>query len=384
MRRCLRALTLAANAAACGLVLGLDRLSGPLLRRRPADYRIDLEVLYRMEAHWALTFARLGTIWLPPARLHQLGTCLDTRSYLQVLWRFRREVAASTVSVIEAAALAPADQRSLRVSDDYYGRSVGAGATFYPYVMHPWVYAHGQHRRVVALRRTPRRVRLFFSGVVNDGYRDRFDFPIMARPAILDYVRETFRSDACVVASRADLPALRRTDRPIVLILFRGDITPTASNHFLSRASYFRWLARAEFALCPPGVFMPHSHNLIEALAVGTIPVTNYPTFARPPLTDGQTCLAFATPDELGRAVRRTLTLPDPVIQAMRGAVTQTYDDDLSPAGFARHLAQVLDRPGPDDPLILNREFETARLWSRANPSVVIDQEPTATHRPDR
>jgi len=163
---------------------------------------------------------------------------------------------------------------------------------------------------------------------------------------------------------------LRRTDRPIILILFRGDVTPMASNHFLSRERYLRMLARSEFALCPPGVFMPHSHNLVEAMAVGTIPLVNYPDFCHPELTAGTNCLAFAAPDELKGAVRRALAAPDVAIQPMRRAVIRYYDEELSPSGTARRLARVLAQPGPTYPLILNREFAAARLWSRGKAQV--------------
>ena len=257
--------------------------------------------------------------------------------------------------------------RSIRVADDYYGRHEGGDVAFYPYPMHPWVYALGWDRRVVGLRRTPRRTRLFFAGVVNAGYAERFDFPIMSRPAVVECVLDSFRADACVVTSRGELAALRRTDRPIVLIVFRGDVTPMASNHFLPRAAYFRMLAGSDFALCPPGVFMPHSHNLIEAMALGTIPVTNYPAFCRPELLDGTTCLAFATPDDLVATVRRTLDAPRDRVEAMRGAVARYYDDELSPEGTARRLAAWLDHAGPDARLVLNREFPAARAWSAAH-----------------
>ena len=336
-----------------------------LPRRRPADYRIDLENLYRMEGHWALTFSKLGTVHLSLAALRHLATCLDLRSYLQVLWRFRASVDSNTVEVIENDV--PSESRCVRVGDDYYGRGVAGHVFHYPYVMHPWVYAKGRHRRVVALRRTPRRFRLFFSGVVNEGYGDRFDFPMMTRPEVVECVLETFRGDACVVASRSDLQALRRTDRPIVLIVFRGDVTPMASNHFLSRESYLRMLAGSRFALCPPGVFMPHSHNLIEAMAVGTIPLINYPEFCRPELTDGETCLAFSTPEQLCDAVRRTLIAPEEKIQTMRAAVARYYDEELSPEGAARKLAGFLAQASSESRLVVNREFMAARLWSKRN-----------------
>ena len=64
---------------------------------------------------------------------------------------------------------------------------------------------------------------------------------------------------------------LRRTDRPIVVIRFGGDVSPEASNHFLSRPDYFRLLARSEFALCPPG-------NCLGDSGVSWHPAASLPT----------------------------------------------------------------------------------------------------------
>ena len=356
----------------------LKRLAGTWAQGRPADYLIDLKNLYRMQAHWALTFAELGSIHLPHAELRELAHYLDTRSYLRVLRKSRKVVGPGTVRVIEADGESPVEGRSIQVSDHYYGPSDHEDVAFYPYVMHPWVYAFGHHHRLAKPRRTPRRFRLFFSGVVNPGYADRFVFPMMSRPAIIECLVDQFRSDACVVASRAELATLRRTDRPIVLILFRGTITPMASNHFLPRPAYFRLLARSRFALCPPGVFMPHSHNLIEAMAVGTIPLTNYPTYCRPELSDGTTCLAFTNPTDLCQAVERILTTPIAEFDSMKAAVSRHYDQELSPEGFARKLAGWLSDPRPEYPLRLNREFSTARLWTRDNPTMESVRKPTS------
>ena len=349
---------------------GMARAGRALRRRPPAEFAIGLDDLYRLDAHWALTFARLGTIHLPPGRLRALGDGLDPRSYRDVLRRWRPDVGPATTRLVEEAA-PPGDGRSIRIGDDYYG-PIGPPAAFhYPYVMHPWVYALGRHRRVAAMRGHRRRHRLFFGGVVNAGYAERFDFPMLPRPAVIEVVRDTFRAESCVVSRRADLAALRRTDRPIVLIVFGGDVTPMASNHFLGRERYARLLARSEFALCPPGVFMPHSHNLVEALAVGTIPVLNYPDFCRPALTPGVDCLAFRTPDDLVAAVRRALDAPAGEVRALRRAATDLYDDHLAPEGAARDLADWLagrDPAGASAPLlVLNREFAAARAWSRAH-----------------
>lgn len=363
------------NRAAYHLSFRLGRLAARFRPPPEADWSLELANTYRLEAHLALTLARLGTLCAPEPFLRDLADRLDARSYLSVLARARPRVGSRTIRLAEAMALPSTEGDSLLASDDYYNPGSEGSPTWpYPYPMHPWVYALGWHRRVVQLRQEARRVRLFFAGVVHGGYAERFDFPILPRPAIVDCVAETFRADACIVTNQAEARQARGTDRPIVLILFRGDVTPMASNHFVGRAAYLRTLARSEFALCPPGVFMPHSHNLVEAMAVGTVPVLNYPEFCRPRLVDGESCLAFRTTDDLIATVRRVLTIEPTTIAPIRRAVVNHYDRVLSPEGAARRLAEALAQPGPNLRLALNREFETARAWSRSRAS--------ATHLP--
>src|SRR3990167_5062911 len=66
-----------------------------------------------------------------------------------------------------------------------------------------------------------------------------------------------------------------------------------ASPHIQKELSMF------DFFLAPPGVQMPLCHNIIEAIAVGTIPFTNYYNWFEVPLEDGKNCIAFNDEKEL-------------------------------------------------------------------------------------
>ena len=97
----------------------------------------------------------------------------------------------------------------------------------------------------------------------------------------------------------------------------------------------------------PPGYTVPHSHNLIEALAVGTAPLLNYAHLYRPALTPGQNCLGFDTADGLRRAVVEALALPPTAAAALRAAAAAFYDAECRPEAFAAKLAAALGRAGP-------------------------------------
>jgi glycosyltransferase involved in cell wall biosynthesis len=99
-------------------------------------------------------------------------------------------------------------------------------------------------------------------------------------------------------------------------------------------------MSRSDFFICPPGWRMPHSHNLIEAMSAGTIPITNYDSYMRPPLTPDGNCLAFSTIEELERAIDRALCMPAADIGQMREGVISYYAEYIEPESFGKRLIE--------------------------------------------
>jgi len=63
------------------------------------------------------------------------------------------------------------------------------------------------------------------------------------------------------------------------------------------------------------------SHNLIEAMFCGAIPITNGGAFMAEALADGVNCLAFENEEGLVAAVERALAMNDCEVARMRKAV---------------------------------------------------------------
>src|SRR5205823_2507023 len=95
------------------------------------------------------------------------------------------------------------------------------------------------------------------------------------------------------VGTRAEFDALTGA-RPIVLVTV-DDRSLRISKHVLQGLDYLRFIGACDFFLAPPGCAMPLSHNLIEAMSLGAIPILNYGDYLDPPLRDGVDCLAFST-----------------------------------------------------------------------------------------
>jgi hypothetical protein len=94
---------------------------------------------------------------------------------------------------------------------------------------------------------------------------------------------------------------------------------------------WLRTLARAAFFLACPGVRYPMSHNLVESLSVGTIPITEYPELFFPALEDGVNCLAYHGADGLRAAVDRALAMSQQEVSHLAAGAAEYYDRHIEP-----------------------------------------------------
>jgi len=128
---------------------------------------------------------------------------------------------------------------------------------------------------------------------------------------------------------------------------------------FLSQDHYFAALRECDFVLSPPGWCMPVSHNLVEAMFCGAIPITNSGQFAGQPLNHGRDCLGFSGEADFVAAIEKALTMTDQEIEKMRNAVWKFYDKNLDPMVFGGMIGEAeLDR------VLVNAE-EKSVPWGR-------------------
>lgn len=216
------------------------------------------------------------------------------------------------------------------------------GTVHLPYPMAPMILEHGGLECRERLRDGPRPVRILFAGHAERRFYDRVEFHEARfgkrnRWALLEHLRAGGR--VVEVATRGAL------ERVLAEGAGRGVVVVDAGRVPIPPGAWLELLARADFFLCPPGRIMPPSHNLVEAMAVGTIPITNYPEWFRPALGDRRECLAFDTTAALDAALDRALAMPAAEVAAMRAAVIAYHDRHLDLRRIARRLAARRDRP---------------------------------------
>jgi glycosyltransferase involved in cell wall biosynthesis len=206
-----------------------------------------------------------------------------------------------------------------------------------PYPMHPLIYA--ANPSIEPLRHSNKSIRLFFSGNANPQiYREEWNL-ICKRFRMLNRVE--------VIDAVLGLP-----DHLVWRLNSQGELTQVLSQKCLDRvvlalsddgvgveqSGWLKTLSRCDVFLAPPGVFMPQCHNIIEAMAVGCIPLTNYADWFSPPLVDGVNCFRFHGGKELQERIASILATDQAALNAMRQRVVEYYDRHLAPKGFLERL----------------------------------------------
>jgi glycosyltransferase involved in cell wall biosynthesis len=119
---------------------------------------------------------------------------------------------------------------------------------------------------------------------------------------------------------------------------FRNASARTTDEEWLSR------LSECNFFLACPGMIMPMCHNIIEAMAVGTIPITEYAEEFYPPLEHEKNCLVFKGSAEAKAMIEYALTLTPEQVKRMKENVIQYYEEHLSPESFIQRVRQADDQ----------------------------------------
>jgi hypothetical protein len=223
-------------------------------------------------------------------------------------------------------------RRTIQLERRYYSAPRGPDLWVLPYFAHPDFYQQGMAgvaRRLLG-QPGPRPVTLFFSGTVDgEHYAAAARFSILTRPPIIEHLERRLDDTALAgLKARTELFTIH-------------DVSPGARHRF-TLPEFLARLASADFCLCPPGCGMPHSHNLIEAMAVGTIPITNYAPFMSPPLRHGVDCFAFETLGDLDRILDSLAALDQASIARMRQGVVDYYNRYLDPSAAGARLLAAL------------------------------------------
>ncbi len=206
-----------------------------------------------------------------------------------------------------------------------------------PFPMFPPVYAHQQDTHLQQYRQQVRPWNIFFGGDANpEKYNKnsiRDIYAKLSRAQILDVMRSNLDCQGSYreLHSNAELDKVHNET-------INGLVVMNTRRCKVEPINWLATLANSNFFLACPGVRYPMSHNLIEALAVGSIPITQYPEMFFPALEDGKNCLVFNSEKELLEKIQQAMTMSAEQIISMRNAAQVYYDTYLKPDACIKQL----------------------------------------------
>ncbi len=206
-----------------------------------------------------------------------------------------------------------------------------------PFPMFPQIYALRQDLGLQDYRQQTRLWRIFFGGDANPEKYDkktiRDIYAKLSRARILQTIRKQTFSDYEYreLHSNADL-------KDATTNCIRGVVVMNTSQCKVDAIEWLGTLANSDFFLACPGVRYPMSHNLIEALAVGSIPITQYPEMFFPPLEHGKNCLVFTDETELLALLPIAVAMPTAQLNKLRQGALEYYDSYLAPKACIDNL----------------------------------------------
>lgn len=226
----------------------------------------------------------------------------------------------------------------LEINYNYYTKT-GNDVIHMPYFQHYSSYMYGMGNK------TSRKYRnlypkILFAGTINSrAYSKCSFFKVLSRAEIFEILFNNFKEEITYISQKKDLVNLNNVNS--ILIIATQNLQDVIEKHILNRKQYISLLQNCDFFISPPGVVMPSSHNIIEAMSEGAIPVFNYSKYFYPELTNGTNCFEFNTEAELIKLINEIISLEKSEIDKMKKNVKLFYDTNLSPESFGKKINQI-------------------------------------------
>jgi hypothetical protein len=234
-----------------------------------------------------------------------------------------------------------------------------------PFPVHPLHNTLDLDERLQEYRSTRKNMKIFFSGDTKGYSQSRIQYPKpkLPRLVVINTILEHMGDDALLVNEPSDLSNLRDATYVNKCVIVDTNKIWVDSRDWLGD------LARADFFLSPPGIVMPMCHNLIEAMAVGTIPVTNYPEWFDPDLRHMETCIVFDDRKDLINKLQHAMGMDEAQRVKIRMNVLDYYETHLKPEVFIHKLESSSARMIP---LLMFLERNVARNFSKLNRNSIL------------
>jgi hypothetical protein len=223
-----------------------------------------------------------------------------------------------------------ADRNVKFISKDYFTTIFDNDLHSYhiPIGMHPKMYSTGLWNAHITPRQPKRSV--FFAGSFKEVYQEMSGHEKFNMPDRLQ-LKNMLRSLPNATFPRSYQELMQNSEDGQIDIV-------SMSNFKLPQEILRQTIAGYSFFIACPGFIMPQSHNVYEALSVGTIPVIHrqYARMFHPELEDNKTAIVYE--DNFIERISQALQIEPEHIQLMQTQVRNYYNEHLTPSAIVRQL----------------------------------------------
>ncbi len=209
-----------------------------------------------------------------------------------------------------------------------------------PYPLHPYQYKfYLSPTFAIEAKKSTRTIKILFAGSANEKLyksenieRHFKHLNIISRLKVLEFILSNF--EKCRVfqgdQDRAALISLVYSENYSNEIIISKVKTKVED--------WLKILSKSDFFICPPGQGMPWSHNSVEAMSAGAIPIIQYSELFTPHLENYKNCLHYTNYAELKLAIERAFSMNSSEIENMRKNVLTYFNDYLSIDSIAKRI----------------------------------------------
>ncbi len=205
-----------------------------------------------------------------------------------------------------------------------------------PFPMFPPIYAAQQDLQLETFRQQQRQWTVFFGGDAEHGKYNKKSirkiYAKLSRAQLLQSIKKILRPECSIELQNEGMLQNAKEKHHTGLVVMNTRQCKVAAEDWLST------IAHAHFFLACPGVRYPMSHNIIEAMAVGSIPITQYPEMFFPALEDGKNCLTFRNETELQTVIVKAMAMDESTVSALAQAAASYYEQYLAPTASIQQL----------------------------------------------
>lgn len=223
-----------------------------------------------------------------------------------------------------------------QLSNNYFKKDFPKNSFHVPMCCYPWFYKN-YYLLEKKNEDKPRKNSIFMAGNIDPAYYDRItNSKIFEQPSRLRISEYLLKQNYNLkIYSMSDLEEflVSSIDRKLILIdtkkEFRIDLNmlPSVLRDF-------------NFYLALPGIEIPQSHNLIEAMACSCIPIIHfeYAGLMKPKLTHNKNAFLFKNLEELDELIQSVFIIDEEKIEQMRSEVFEYYNTYLNPHTVGRKI----------------------------------------------